>query len=124
MLAGACSKSTSKPSVSIAHYGQQTFQINEAIKKLMEEPDVKTMKIMAEGLEATRAIGCDAVGEECNLYYGLLNKMVDLTKDGELNQEERTVLLKIKKELDLELKRSEIKNQNDWKNYINAEKRD
>ena len=118
----SCTKEVEKPAVSIGHYSKQSVQITEVVNKLMAEPDVKVMNFMADGVETTRAIGCDAVGEECNVYYEFINKVVNLTKDGELSEKDRTELVAIQSRLQDELKKSDVKIQNDWKNYINAEK--
>lgn len=120
----SCTKGVEKPAVTIAQHSKQVVQINEVVNKLMNEPDVKVMNFMADGVEATRAIGCDAVGEECNAYYEFLNKVVDVTKDGELSDTERALLEKMQKRLQAELAKSDVKIQNDWKNYINADKRE
>lgn len=119
----SCSKSVEKPAVSISHYSNQVVQINEIVNKLMNEQDVKVMNYMADGVESTRAIGCDAIGEECNAYYELLNKMVNVTKDGELSEADRALLVQLQAKLNVELKKSEVKIQNQWKEYINADKR-
>lgn len=120
----ACTKSVEKPAVSISHYSNQVFQINQVVNKLMNEKDVKTMNFMADGVEATRAIGCDAVGEECNAYYEFLNKVVNVTKDGELSPADRTLLEQYRLKLNTELNKSDLKIQQQWKEYINADKRD
>ncbi len=120
----ACTKGVEKPALTIGQYSKQVVQINEVVNKLMSEQDVKVMNFMADGVEATRAIGCDAVGEECNAYYEFLNKVVDVTKDGELSDADRALLEKMHKRLQTELAKSDVKIQNDWKNYINAEKRE
>ena len=120
----ACTKSVEKPAVSISHYSNQVFQINQVVNKLMNEKDVKTMNLMADGVEATRAIGCDAVGEECNAYYEFLNKVVNVTKDGELSPADRTLLEQYRLKLNTELNKSDFKIQQQWKEYINADKRD
>jgi hypothetical protein len=120
VFAFSCSKTIEKPAVTIGHYSKQVVQINEVVNKLMNEPDVKVMNFMADGLEATRAIGCDAVGEECNAYYELINKIVDLTKDKELSVPDREILTKMQAKLQVELKKSEVKIQQQWKDYINS----
>lgn len=117
----SCSKSVEKPAISIGQYSKQVVQINEVVNKLMNEPDVKVMNYMADGVEATRAIPCDAVGEECNAYYEFLNKVVDVTKDNELSEADRKVLIDMQKKLQVELQKSEVKIQKEWKDYINAE---
>jgi hypothetical protein len=118
----ACSKKIEKPAVTISKFSHQSVQIVEVVKKLMSEPDVKIMNFMADGIETTRAIGCDAVGEECNVYYEFINKVVFLTKDGVLSPEDRTILVGIQKKLYEELQKSEVKIQLQWKEYINSEK--
>lgn len=122
ILLFSCAKKIEKPAVTIGQYSKQVVQIREVVNKLMSETDVKVMNFMADGVEATRAIGCDAVGEECNAYYEFLNKVVDLTKDGQLTAADRELLVKMQKRLESELQKSEIKIQQEWKTYINSEK--
>lgn len=122
-LSFSCSKSVEKPAVTIGHYSKQVVQINEVVNKLMNEPDVKVMNFMADGVEATRAIGCDAVGEECNAYYEFINKVVDVTKDGELSEKDRELLVQMQNKVRAELQKSDVIIQNQWKGYINAENR-
>ena len=116
----SCTKKIEKPSVSIGHYSKQVVQITEVITKLMNEPDVKVMNYMADGVESTRAIGCDAVGEECNAYYEFINKVVDVTNDGELSVKDREILVGYQARVFEELKKSDIKIQQEWKDYINS----
>ncbi len=122
-LSFSCTKGVEKPAVTIGHYSKQVVQINEVVNKLMNEPDVKVMNFMADGVEATRAIGCDAVGEECNAYYEFINKVVDVTKDGELSEKDRELLVQLQNKVRLELQKSDVIIQNQWKDYINAETR-
>ena len=116
----SCTKKIEKPSVTIGHYSKQVVQITEVITKLMNEPDVKVMNYMADGVESTRAIGCDAVGEECNAYYEFINKIVDVTNDGELSAKDRELLVTYQSRVFDELKKSDIKIQQQWKDYINS----
>ena len=122
VILASCSKGIEKPAITIGKYSNQSFQITEVVNKLMSEPDVKVMNKMADGVEATRAINCDAVGEECNVYYEFLNKVVDLTKDNELSEKDRSLLEKLRKKLTIELEKSDLKIQDQWKQYINSEK--
>ncbi len=117
----SCTKTIEKPAVTIGEYSKQVVQINEVVNKLMNEQDVKVMNYMADGVEATRAIPCDAVGEECNAYYGFLNKVVDLTKDNELSEADRKELVDQHKKLQIELQKSDVKIQQQWKDYINSQ---
>lgn len=116
----SCTKKIEKPSVSIGHYSKQVVQITEVITKLMNEPDVKVMNYMADGVESTRAIGCDAVGEECNAYYEFINKVVDVTNDGDLSVADRELLVVLQSRVFDELKKSDVKIQQQWKDYINS----
>ncbi len=120
----SCSKGIEKPVITIGKYSEQTFQITEVVNKLMSEPDVKIMNKMADGVEATRAINCDAVGEECNAYYEFINKVVDLTKDENLSDGDRATLEASRKKLFIELEKSEVKLQGQWKTYINSDQRE
>lgn len=120
----SCTKKVEKPAVTIGQYSKQVVQITEVITKLMNEPDVKVMNFMADGVEATRAISCDAVGEECNAYYEFINKIVDVTKDGELSAKDREILVQYQQRVFTELKKSDIKIQQQWKDYINSGNKD
>jgi hypothetical protein len=120
----SCTKKVEKPAVTIGHYSKQVVQITEVITKLMNEPDVKVMNFMADGVESTRAISCDAVGEECNAYYEFINKIVDVTKDGELSAKDREILVQYQQRVFTELKKSDIKIQQEWKDYINSGNKD
>ena len=120
VISFSCAKKIEKPAVTIGHYSKQVVQITEVITKLMNEPDVKVMNFMADGVESTRAIGCDAVGEECNAYYEFINKVVDVTKDGDLSPQDRELLVGYQRRVFDELKKSDIKIQQQWKDYINS----
>ena len=120
IMSFSCKKKIEKPAVTIGHYSKQVVQITEVITKLMNEPDVKIMNYMADGVESTRAIGCDAVGEECNAYYEFINKIVDVTNDGELSAKDRELLVGYQSRVFDELKKSDIRIQQQWKNYINS----
>lgn len=73
------------------------------------------MNAMADGVESTRAIECTPVGEECNLYYGLINKVVNVTADGDLSEQDRQVLKELKIQFDREIVSSESKLKQQWK---------
>lgn len=121
LLMSSCNKTVEKPALTIGQYSKQVVQINEVVNKLMNEQDVKVMNYMADGVEATRAIPCDAVGEECNAYYEFLNKVVDLTKDEELSEADRAILVDMQKKLQIEMQKSEAKIEQQWKDYINSQ---
>jgi maltose-binding protein MalE len=119
----SCTKGVEKPAITIGHYSKQVDQINQVVEKLLSESNIKVMHDMADGVEETRAIPCDAVGDECNVYYQFLSRVVTLTNDGELSEADRLDLELYKEKLQIEIKKSDVKLQNEWKNYINAEKR-
>ena len=115
----ACSPKQEKPIVTIQKFSMQKIQMNEVVKKLMTEKNIKTMYAMADGIESTRAVDCSPIGEECNLYYQLINKMVNVTRDGELNPEERNLLIQMKANYDKEIQNSEQKLKSQWKDFFN-----
>jgi len=114
-----CTKKIEKPVVTIQKFSLQKVQMNEVINKLFSEKNVKVMYLMADGIESTRAVDCSPVGEECNYYYELINKIVNLTRDGELNENDRLILKELYQKFSKELKSSEAKLQLQWKEYIN-----
>lgn len=119
VLLASCSPKQDKPIVTIQKFSMQKIQMNEVLKKLMAEKNIKTMYTMADGIESTRAVDCSPIGEECNLYYQLINKMVNVTRDGELNPEERNLLLEMKTSYDKEILNSEQKLKSQWKEFFN-----
>ncbi len=119
ILISACSPKQEKPIVTIQKFSMQKIQMNEVVKKLMAEKNIKTMYAMADGIESTRAVDCSPIGEECNLYYQLINKMVNVTRDGELNPEERNLLIQMKASYDKEIQNSEQKLKSQWKDFFN-----
>lgn len=119
-----CNKGPERPALTLDQFNHEAFQIMEVANKLLNEEDVATMNKMADGVEATRAITCDAIGEECNVYYQFLNKIVHLTKDGDLTVNERIELAGLRNKLQSEIKKSELKLKNDWALYTQTLKKD
>lgn len=115
----SCSNKIEKPLVTIQKFSFQKVQMNEVLNKLMNEKDVKVMYMMADGIESTRAVDCSPIGEECNLYYGIINKVVNLTRDNELSDDDRKVLLEMHNAFNSEMKSSELKLKQQWKDFIN-----
>lgn len=113
-----CMPSAVKPKVSIAQYAKQVTEMNTVITKLMNETDPKVLHDMAFGVESTRVVLCDPVGEECNLYYQLINKMVYVTNDGNISEEDRALLTKMNNDLQNEIKRTEAIVIKEWEEYV------
>lgn len=114
----SCKQSAEKPMISIGQYAKQVTEMNTVITKLMQETNPKVMHDMAFGVESTRVVLCDPIGEECNLYYKLINKMVYVTNDGVLSPEDRELLIKMNNELQNEIKRTEEIIIKDWNEYF------
>lgn len=114
----SCKQSAEKPMISIGQYAKQVTEMNTVITKLMQETNPKVMHDMAFGVESTRVVLCDPIGEECNLYYKLINKMVYVTNDGVLSPEDRELLVKMNNELQDEIKRTEAIIIKDWNEYF------
>lgn len=119
VLFAGCSNKIEKPLVTIQKFSLQKVQMNEVVDKLLREKNIKVMYFMADGIESTRAVDCSPVGEECNLYYELINKVVNLTRDGNLTEDERQILKSMHAKFLTEVKVSEKKLQQQWKDYIN-----
>ncbi len=117
----SCSNKDQKPIVTIQKFSLQKVQMNEVLNKLLNEKDVKIMYFMADGIESTRAVDCSPVGEECNLYYGFINKVVNLTRDNDLSVEDRKILTGLHSDFEKEMKISESKLKLQWKNFINSQ---
>lgn len=113
-----CISQDEKPKISISQYAKQVTEMNIVIDKLMNEPNPKTLHDMAFGVESTRVVLCDPIGDECNLYYKLINKMVFVTNDGELSDNDKVLLEKMKNELQSEIKRTEDILIKDWEKFI------
>jgi hypothetical protein len=114
-LVFSCDKKPEKPIITLQKFAFQKMQMTAVIDKLFSEPNIKIMNAMADGVESTRAIDCTPVGEECNLYYGVINKVVNVTADGELSEQDRQVLNGLKIQFDKEVASSEKKLKQQWK---------
>ncbi len=121
LTAFSCSNKIEKPLVTVQKFSLQNVQMNEVLNKLLNEKDVKIMYYMADGIESTRAVDCSPVVEECNLYYGFINKVVNLTRDKDFSEEDRKILNALFAEFQNEMIASEKKLKLQWKNYINSQ---
>ena len=122
LLLTACTKTPEAPIVSIADYSQQAVVMNGVVTKILDEKDPKKMYQMANAIESSRAVACKPVGEECNLYYELINKVVSMTKEGNITDDQRMELFKMKNEFQAEIQRDEIKIREQWKAKISGAK--
>lgn len=111
----SCDKKPEKPIITLPNYAYQKMQMNAVIEKLFSEKNIKIMNAMADGVESTRAIDCTPIGEECNLYYELINKIVNVSADGELSSQDRQILNEMKIKFDREIVVSEKKLKEQWK---------
>lgn len=118
-LIGACSKTPENPTVSIAEYSKQVVVMNGVIDKILAEQDPKKMNQMADAVEATRVVACKPVLEECNLYYKIINKVVLLTKEGNITSDQRMELFKMRNEFQEEIRKGEAKIREIWRLKIN-----
>lgn len=124
VLSIGCAKKVEKPFLTLGQYGEQVTKIRAVMSKLQAEKDIKVMNFMADGVETTRAIPCDAIADECNAYYEYLNKIVFLTKDGDLTEDDKKIIESYHKKAVKELARSEQIIREQWKNYINQQEKE
>lgn len=122
IFTAACAKKVEKPFLTLGQYSEQVTKIRAVMAKLQTEKDIKVMNFMADGVETTRAIPCDAIADECNAYYEYLNKVVFLTRDGDLTEDEKKIMDSYYKKAIKELAKSEKIIQEQWKDYINQQK--
>ncbi len=106
------------PKMPIQKFAKQTVEMNTVIDKLFNEKNVKIFHDMAFGVESTRVVLCDPIGEECNLYYKLINKMVFVSNDGIISKEDKDLLLKMKQDFDMEIKKSQDILVKDWSEFL------
>ena len=116
----SCSNENKNVDVSIAEYSKQVVVMNGVIDKILEEKDPKKMYKMADAVEASRVVACKPVLDECNLYYKLINKVVAYTKEGNLSDNDRMELYKMRNEFQEEVRKGELKIREIWKNKINT----
>jgi hypothetical protein len=116
-----CKSESERPSVTVGQFSKQSIVMIGVINKILSEPDPKKMFAMAQAIESSRAVNCIPVKDECNKYYEIINKVVNLTKEGKLIGDDKLILFKMNNEFNKSLKESEMKLQNDWKTYINSQ---
>jgi hypothetical protein len=116
----SCNKAAEKspPTMTIGKFSKQQHQMQEVIRTLMAETDIKKMHKMADAVENSRAVLCSPIGEECNYYYQLLNRMIKVTKDGTLSKEDRAELETLNAQFAAELEKAEKTLTNEWVQYL------
>jgi hypothetical protein len=117
----SCLVEKEKPKMPVQKFAKQVVEMNTVVTKLMNEQDPKVLHDMAFGVESTRVVLCDPVGNECNLYYQLINKMVFVTNDGVVSDEDRQLLIKMNNDLQNEIKKSEEIVVKDWKEFLDSQ---
>jgi uncharacterized lipoprotein YajG len=122
LLLTACTKTPETPIVTIANYSEQVVVMNGVVTKILDEKDPKIMYQMANAIESSRAVACKPVGEECNLYYQIINKVVSMTKEGKITDDQRMELFKMKNEFQEEVRKGELKIRELWKAKISGAK--
>lgn len=118
----SCNKKEEKPVVSISQFSRQVVVMNGVVNKILNEQDPKKMYHMADAIESSRAVDCIPVGEECNSYYKLINKVVNYTKEGSITNDQRMELFKLQNQFNSDVKVSENKLKEMWKSQLNTEK--
>jgi hypothetical protein len=124
LIVASCSNSTKeneKPPVTVGEYSKQSVVMNGVINKILNEPDPKKMFTMADSIESTRAVSCIPIGEECNSYYKLINKVVNFTRSGSITNDQRAELFKLYNDFHSEIIKSEKDVQARWKKYITTQ---
>lgn len=115
-----CNKTPEQPPLSIADYSKQVVVMNGVIDKILNEKDPKVMFKMADSIESARAVNCIPVGEECNSYYKVINKVTNFTKEGTITNEQRMELFKMQADFQKDIRDGERKIREIWRDKLNA----
>ena len=117
----ACNKLPEKPKLSVGDYARQTVIIKGVIDKIMKESDYKKLHEIAIAIESSRAVNCISVGEECNLYGEVLNKIVASTQTSMPNEADNIAIYKKINELDKAIIQGQEILIEQWKVYLNSQ---
>ncbi len=119
-LISACNKSPEKPKITIGDFSRQVVITKGVIDKIMQEKDFKKMHEIAIAIESSRAVNCISVGEECNIYGEVLNKIVSSTQTSMPNEADNVAIYKKISELDEAARKSQEILIEQWKVYLNS----
>ena len=115
-----CSAKNEKPKITLGQYSVQAATSKGVVDKILHETDYKKMHSIALAVESSRAVGCVAVSDECNVLAEILNLIVKATNDGLPNEADNVAIYKLVHQLDDEYMKGSEKLANEWKTYINA----
>lgn len=116
----ACSRSPERPKLTVSEYTKQAVITKGVIEKIMAETDYKKMHEIALAVESSRAVDCISIGEECNRYGEVLNKIVEGTQKGLPGEAENVAIYKKIGELDQAINDGREKLADQWKLYIKS----
>ena len=94
-----CTKTVEKPKVSLSQFSQQTIVTKGMIDKILSEPDPKKMHELAFIIESSWMVNCYSVGEECNIFNKILNKIINATHAGPISDADNVTIHKMVNEL-------------------------
>lgn len=115
----ACNQAPEKPKLTVGEYAKQITIIKGVLDKILVEKDFKKMHTIALAVESSRAVNCISIGEECNIYGEILNKIVNATQKKLPNEEENVAIYKKMGELEVAFMEGQAKLVESWKVYIN-----
>ncbi len=120
LVISACSRSPEKPKLTVDEYARQGMITKGVLEKILAEADYKKMHEIAAAVETSRAVDCVAIGEECNVYGEVLNKIVVSSKNRLPSDTENVEIYKKIGELDVALRKGHGQLEEQWKIYTNA----
>jgi hypothetical protein len=121
LLAVSCTRYPDKPKITISEYTKQSIITKGVIEKIMAEQDYKKMHEIAIAVESSRAVSCISVGEECNLYGQVLNKIVESSQKSLPSAEDNVAIYKKINELDKAINDGHEKLASEWSEYIKSQ---
>ena len=116
ILLGSCTKSESKPILTLEQFDQQAAEISGVLLKLINDEDANRVHIVALGLESTFAVDCKAIGEECAEYHNILTAIIQKTSNKSFSEANKEEIKKKQQALEEIFKTSRIKLISEWNN--------
>ena len=115
-----CSKVVEKPKVELGQFAEQTIVTKGMINKILSQDDYKKTHELAYIVESNWMVNCFSVGEECNLYNQILNKIIKATHAGPISDADNIEIRKLINEMETAQKSSQIILAEQWKEYLLA----
>ena len=116
----SCTKQVEKPKVTLGQFSEQTIVTRGMVNKILSQDDYKKTHELAYVVESNWMVNCFSVGEECNLYNQILNKIINATHAGPISDSDNIAIHKMINEMEQAQKSSQLILTEQWKEYLLA----